>query len=96
MSMALTVKSRRRLASARGKRGIDGNVKVRMPCARARFPARHGDVQVGMFQGKHAKGRAFFKHPPLSGEQHAQAGGRDPVDLDVYVLGPAPISWSRT
>ena len=43
-----------------------------------------------MFQGKHAKGRAFFKHPPLSGEQHAQAGGRDPVDLDVYVLGPAP------
>ena len=33
-----------------GKAGIDGNVEIRVPCARSRLTARHGDVEICVFQ----------------------------------------------
>ena len=33
-----------------GKAGIDGNVEIRVPRARSRLTARHGDVEICVFQ----------------------------------------------
>ena len=96
ISMALTVKSRRRLASRVESEGSTRDVEIRMPRARARFAARHGDVQVRMFQGEHAKGRALFKHSPQRGEHRAQARGRYAIDLDVDILRLDAHARSRT
>ena len=73
----------------RGKSGVHTDVEIRMARARARFAARHGNIEVRVFQRQHAKGRALFKDAPLFGEHRAQTPGRNAIDLDVDVLGIA-------